>query len=199
MAFITQQYTAVTGDTLTAAIWNTEFQNIITTFNGGITNANIQAAAGIEYSKLDLNASVLDSDLAGNIAPTKITNTAVTLTDTQTLENKTLTKPTVNASVHPIESVSYSDPLDFDLDVSNHFFVELTGSPTVTFSNASNGQVWIIHFKQDSTGSRTVTFPVIRWAGGSEPTLTTTGNKIDTLGFIQSGSDIYGYVIGLSI
>ena len=199
MAFITQQYVAVTGDTLTAAIWNDEFQNIITTFNGGITNANIQAAAGIAYSKLDLNGAVQDGDLAGSIDPAKITNTAVTLTDTQTLENKTLTKPTVNASVHPIETVAYGDPLDFDMDVSNHFFVELTGSPAVTFSNADNGQCWIMHLKQDVTGSRTISWPSIRWAGGSAPTLTTTGNKIDTIGIIRNGADYYGYVIGKNI
>jgi hypothetical protein len=199
MAFITQQYVAVTGDTLTAAIWNTEFQNIITTFNGGITNANIQAAAGIEYSKLDLNGAILNDDLAGSIAKEKITNTAVTETDTQTLTNKTLTKPIVNASVHPIEVVSYTDPLDFDMDVSNHFFAELTGSPAVTFSNADSGQCWIIHLRQDGTGSRTVSWPSIKWAGGSAPTLTTTGLKVDTLGFIQNGADVYGYVIGKNI
>lgn len=199
MAFITQQYIAITGDTLTADIWNDEFQNIITNFNGGITNANVQAAAGIAYSKLDLAGAILDSDLAGSIAKEKITNIAVTETDTQTLTNKTLEQPVVEASVHPLTTIPYAGSLVFDLDTSNHWICTLTGSPIVTFNNADDGQCWIIHMKQDGSGSHTVTWPTVRWAGGSAPTLTTAGNKIDTLGFIQAGSDVLGYVIGLNL
>jgi hypothetical protein len=200
MALITQQTIAVTGQTLTAAIWNSEFQNIITDYNGGIANVNIDPAAGIAYTKLALTGAILDADLAGSIAKEKITNTAVTLSDTQTLTNKTLTQPVSNASVQPISTESYAGTVDFDLSTSNHFFLELAGNPTLTTSNGSDGQAFIIHLKQDAGGSKTVTwFTGIRWAGGSAPTLTTTGLKIDTFGFIKNGSDFYGYIIGLNI
>lgn len=199
MAFITQQYVAITGDTLTAAIWNDEFQNIITNFNGGITNANIDNAAGIAYSKLDLAGAILDSDLAGSIAKEKITNTAVTESDTQTLTNKTLDKPTVNASVHPINVVAYSGSLVYDMDVANHHKTTLAGNPTITFNNVDSGQAFIIHLEQDGSGNHTVVWPTVRWAGGTTPTLTTAGTKIDTFGFIYDGTDYYGYVIGLNI
>lgn len=199
MAFITQQYVAVTGDTLTAAVWNTEFQNIINTFNGGIDNANIVAAAGIAYSKLALANSITNGDLAGSIAATKITDTAVTLTASQALSNKTLTKPVVNGSVQSLETVTYNSSLVFDLDDHNHFICTLSGSPIITFNNAVNGQCWIIHLQQDVSGNHTVTWPTIKWAGGTPPTLTATGLKVDTFGFIQSGSDVYGYIIGKNI
>jgi hypothetical protein len=199
MSVITQQYVAVTGDTITASIWNTEFQNIINTFNGGIDNANIQAAAGIAYTKLALNGAILNSDLAGSIDKAKITNTAVTLTDIQALSNKTLTKPTVNASVHPITTVSYSGSIVFDLDTSNHFYVTLGGTPTMSINNGDDGQCFIVHLNQ-GTGGFTVTWWLgLRWAGGVIPTLSTGANKIDTFGFIVNGSDTYGYVIGKNI
>lgn len=52
------------------------------------------------------------------------------------------------------------------------------------------------------TGTRTVTwFSGIKWAGGSAPTLTTTINKIDTIGIrvITAGSAYYGYVVGQNL
>lgn len=200
MAFITQQYVAVTGQVLTAAIWNTEFQNIINTFNGGIDNANIQNAAGIAYSKLALTNSIVNGDLFGGIAKEKITNTAVTLTDTQALSNKTLTKPTVNASVHPITTNPYSSTVTFDMALSNHHYLELTGSPNLDVTNVTSGQCFIIHLKQDLSGNHTVGWwSGIKWAGGTAPTLTTAGLKVDTVGFIKNGSDYYGYVIGKNI
>ena len=199
MSFISQQTIAVTGQVLTASIWNAEFQNIITTFNGGIDNVNIASGAGISYSKLDLNNAIQDGDLAGGIAKEKITNIAVTETDTQTITNKTLTSPVVNRSVQPITTVAYAGSLDFDLDVSNQFFTELTGNPIITFTNGADGQAFIIHLKQDGSGSRTVSWPTIKWAGGTTPTMTTDIFKIDTFGFIKNGADYYGYVIGLKI
>jgi len=200
MAFVTQQTVAVTGQVLTAAVWNTEFQNIINSFNGGIDNANIANAAGIAYSKLALSNSVTNGDLAGSINPAKITNTAVTLTDSQALTNKTLTGAITNATVNPISTLTYGGTIDLNLNTSNHFFVLLAGSPTFTFSNADDGQCFILHVKQGAGGSMTVTWPLaVKWAGSVNPVLTTTGLKIDTFGFIKNGSDFYGYIIGKNI
>lgn len=199
MALITQQYVAVTGDTLTASIWNTEFQNIINNFNGGISNANIANAAGIAYSKLALTGAILNADLAGNIAPSKITNTAVTLTDTQTITNKTINGAITNATITPISTVSYSGSIVLDLDTSNHFYVTLAGTPTFSINNGNDGQCFILHLNQGAGGFTVTWWLGLRWAGGTTPTLSTGANKIDTFGFIVNGSDTYGYVIGKNI
>lgn len=200
MSFITQQTVAVTGQVLTAAIWNAEFQNIINTFNGGIDNSNIAPAAGIAYTKLALTGQILNTDLAGSIAATKITDTAVTLTASQSMTNKTMTGTIAYATVNPISTLTYGAITDLDLATSNHFFVQLTGNVTFSFTNGSDGQAFILHVKQGVGGNFLATWPVeVRWAGSVNPTLTTTGLKIDTFGFIKNGSDFYGYVIGKNI
>lgn len=88
------------------------------------------------------------------------------------------------------------------LNTSNiHTITMPAGNITIALSNEGVGQCFIINIIQDSVGSRTVTwFTTIKWAGGSAPTLTTTANKIDTLGFIVSSSgNYYGYVVGQNL
>lgn len=200
MGLITQQTVAATGNTITAAVWNDEFENIINAINGGLDNANIAAAAGIAYSKLDLNGAVTSDDLAGSIAASKISGTAVTLSGSETLSNKTLTKPVVNASVPTLTVNSDGATVTFNMGTSNHHIVTLGGNRTLAVSNVSTGQAFIVHLRQDGTGSRTVNWwGGILWAGGSAPTLTTTANKTDTFGFIYDGSNYLGYVIGKNL
>ena len=88
--------------------------------------------------------------------------------------------------------------ITFDLDTSNVFKVVLGGNRTLAVSNPDVGQTFIIRLTQDGTGGRTVTwFSTIKWAGGVEPILTTTGDKTDTFGFICTGTDEYdGYIVG---
>lgn len=222
MGTLSQITTATTGDTLTAAIWNNEFSNIINEFNGSIENANIasdaaiaysklnltgnilnadvNASAAIAYSKLNLTGAILNADLAGSISASKISDTAVTLTASQSLSNKTLTKPTVNASIHTLNNNSYQSTVTFDMDVSSHHKLTLTGNATLAVTNVDNDQAFIIHLIQDGTGSRLVNwFSGIKWSGGSSPTLTTTASKVDSFGFIKDGSDYYGYILGQNI
>ena len=58
-----------------------------------------------------------------------------------------------------------------------------------------------INSTQDGTGSRTVTwFDTITWPGATAPTLTTTLNKSDVFGFMQTGTSTYdGYIIGQNL
>jgi hypothetical protein len=84
---------------------------------------------------------------------------------------------------------------------SQHDITMPAGNITIAISNATVGQKFIVSITQDSTGSRTVTwFTTIRWAGGDAPTLTTTGNKRDVLGFVVTGAGTYdGFVVGQDI
>jgi len=91
--------------------------------------------------------------------------------------------------------------ITFDLDVSNKQRVTLADNRTLALSNPDGAQVFTIRLQQDATGSRTVTwFATIKWAGGSEPTLTTTANKADTFCFIRTGVNTYdGFIVGQDI
>jgi hypothetical protein len=89
----------------------------------------------------------------------------------------------------------------FNLSSGRNQIVTLGGNRTLALSNVTTGWAFVLHLKQDGTGSRTVTwFTTIAWAGGVAPTLTTTINKTDSFGFIcVSEGNYYGYVIGQNI
>ena len=100
-----------------------------------------------------------------------------------------------------INSAADGSTITFDMNESNIHMVTLGGNRILAVSNADAGQEFKLRLKQDSTGSRTVTwFDTIYWAGGSVPTLTTTANKADLFGFICTSGGAYdGYIIGQNI
>lgn len=85
-----------------------------------------------------------------------------------------------------------------DLSLGNYFTKTISGSTTFTVSNvASSGTVNSFILQLTNGGSSTVTwFSGVEWAGGTAPTLTTSG--IDVLGFytIDGGTNWYSFVLG---
>ena len=224
MAALAYSYTAVTGNTITAARWNTMNTETVNSVNsisnaqiasdaaisysklsltGAILNADISASAAIAYSKLSLTGEIVNADISATaaIAASKISDTAVTLTATQTLTNKTLTTPVVTGGYDAWVSATDGATITFNLASGNKQRVTLGGNRTLALSNVQNGHVFFLRLLQDGTGSRTVTwFSTIKWAGGTAPTLTTTANKADTFAFMQTASDEYdGFICGQNI
>jgi hypothetical protein len=71
--------------------------------------------------------------------------------------------------------------------------ITLTGACTFTFSNPVAGMTAKLKLIQDGTGSRTVTWPTIKWAGGAAPTLTTTATTgTDIISLYYDGSAYWG-------
>jgi hypothetical protein len=125
--------------------------------------------------------------------------------------------------VHPIDVVQHSGvvrasgmhsaismnadaaTIIFDLDQATTHGVTLGNNRTLALSNVQIGDKFLIRLQQDGTGSRTVTwFNHISWAGGSAPTLTTTANKADLLGFLTASGTggaywFDGLVVGQNI
>jgi len=105
--------------------------------------------------------------------------------------------------VAPVTSTPAGASTDtLDVSTSQEFRITMpAGNITIAISNETDGRKFIISITQDGTGSRTVTwFSTIKWAGGSAPTLTTTGGKRDTFGFVCTGTDTYdGYVVSQDI
>ncbi len=141
----------------------------------------------------------LDADkVDGKDAPS---GDIVGTSDTQTLTNKTLTKPTIQGSVPNVRSYSPDAGTTCTLDLSDanvHVIQMPAGNITIALSNVSVGQIFSIEIIQDSTGGRTVTwFNSIRWVSGSAPTLSTGSGKKDCFVFRCTSSGNYdGYIAG---
>ena len=70
----------------------------------------------------------------------------------------------------------------------------LTGNCTFTFPTATAGRQFTLILTQDSTGSRTVTWPSsVRWPGGTAPTITATASKTDVFSFLAVGTYWLGF------
>jgi hypothetical protein len=76
----------------------------------------------------------------------------------------------------------------------NEHKVILNSDTTASFSNPKTGGRYVLILKQDSTGSRLVTWPAaVLWPnGGGAPTLSTTGSKSDLFTFFYDGTNYYG-------
>lgn len=82
--------------------------------------------------------------------------------------------------------------IDWNNGATQYVVLGATGRK-VTFANPVSGQVYRFIIIQDATGSRTITtWPTVKWAGGSAPTLTTTGGKADVVTLLYANSSYYG-------
>lgn len=70
--------------------------------------------------------------------------------------------------------------------------VTMTGNCTVTFASPSNGVTYKLRIVQGGSGSYTVTWPTIKWAGGAAPTLSTDVGAIDIITLYYNGSTYFG-------
>ncbi len=127
-------------------------------------------------------------------------------TDTQTLTNKTLTSPTINTGVLSNPTVTNYVETPFTANSSTAItlaltngtvqIITLTGNATITMPTATSGKSFIMLLKQDATGSRTVTWSTVKWAGGTNPTITATASRQDIYSFFADGTNWYGVVVG---
>jgi len=129
---------------------------------------------------------------SGTITLPTVTGTLATLAGTETFTNKTLTNPTVTNYVETPFSANSSTAITLDLTNGTFQIITLTGNATITMPTAVNGKSFIVLLRQDATGSRTVTWSTVTWAGGTTPTITSTASKQDIFSFFSDGSRWYG-------
>jgi hypothetical protein len=80
--------------------------------------------------------------------------------------------------------------------------ITLTANCTLTFPAAGAGKSFTLILVQDGTGSRLITWPasIVKWVGGTAPTLSTGAGKIDYLSFVcADGTNWAGFLAGLDV
>ena len=175
--------------------WGTKINTDLDTID-----ALFDAGPVLKVAKGGSGAATLTGILKGNgtsafTAVTAPSGTIVGTTDTQTLSAKTLTNPTVTNYVETPYSATPTSTITLDLANGTVQIITLGGNVTVTMPTATSGKSFVMMLKQDGTGSRTVTWSTVKWAGGTAPTITSTASRLDLLSFFADGTNWYGAVI----
>ena len=117
--------------------------------------------------------------------------------DTYTLNSgSTLTNPTVTNYTETAYTANTSTAITVSLSNGTVQILTLTGNCTLTMPTAAAGKSFIIILRQDATGSRTITWSTVNWAGGTAPTITATASKQDIYSFFSDGTSWYGVTVG---
>ena len=162
----------------------------------GINDAIRELMSQLKDWQAGLSGDVTAIAAGGTGAATFAAAGLTTLTGTETLTNKTLTNPTVTNYVETPFTANSSTAITLALTNGTVQIITLTGNATITMPTATSGKSFIMYLKQDGTGSRTVTWSTVKWAGGTAPTITSTASRQDILSFFADGTNWYGVVVG---
>lgn len=92
---------------------------------------------------------------------------------------------------HSEESVSGAN---VDWSASNFQTITLTADTTLTFTSPGGVAMLQLRVVQDATGGWSITWPTIKWEGGSAPSLTGTAGSEDLVFLYFNGTSYYGWI-----
>jgi len=203
-------YTAGDGLDLTGTAFSTDLKA-----NGGleIDSTELAVAQGIsQYDVAQFSTGVVDDDfLRINGTAVEGRSAAEVLSDIAALPlaGGTMSGETIFADqlATRAEIKDYSETKvamaahAVDLSLGNVQTYTLSGDQTLTFTNPSpTGKSCSFTIFVTNGGSDTLTWPTeVDWAGGSQPTLTTSGLDILVFTTLDAGTTWYGFPAGLDV
>jgi len=123
------------------------------------------------------------------------TATQYTWSNTQTFSGNVTMSGVINTTTANVlnQTITFSSPNTVWYAINGTIAtLTLTGNTTLTISGPTI-QTYILYVKQDSTGSRYITWGSnFKWASGIAPVLTTNANATDLISFISDGTNMYG-------
>ena len=95
------------------------------------------------------------------------------------------------------QTLTPSTSITWDLSQGQISTITLTMNSTITAVNNMKIGTYILHVYQDSTGSRTLTWPssIFKWTASVTPPLTSAAGSHDVYTFVSDGSKMYGSFI----
>jgi hypothetical protein len=110
---------------------------------------------------------------------------------------------TVTGAVSPTTyRETYSDlgtgggTFSIDLSTANNFRRTVNANGTVTMTNPPSGKAFGFTIALTNGGGYTLTWTSVKWPGGAQPTLTTSGTDIIVIYTYDGGSTYYGFLAG---
>ena len=184
---------------------------------GVLPNANTTAASANTASAIvardgsgNFSAGTITASITGNVSGSSGSTTGNAATATALAANPTdcaanqfanaivangnLTCAALVAADLPVPSTSAIAALDIDwatLKSTGGLYTKtLAANSTFTFSNLASGATIVVRLT-NTASNYTVTWPTVKWSGGSAP-VQTIGAKSDIYTFIYDGTDVFG-------
>lgn len=196
-------FTLSSTSTFAGKTFNLTSNTLVTTLaqiNSAVSDADLVSLAGAE-TLTNKTVNLTSNTLVGTLAQF---NTACSDADfasiagSETLTNKTLTAPAISNPVMtgaPVEDIfNITDGASVDLNPANGTiqFWTLGANRTATAASFIDGQSMTLYVADGAAYS--VTWPSVVWAGGSAPTLPTSGYA--TIVLAKANSVLRGYSAG---
>ena len=106
--------------------------------------------------------------------------------------------PVANATIATQAQGTVTTSTTINWANGNVFTMTLTSGDTcvVTFSNPTSGQIIVVEATNGASGGTgAITWPTVKWAGGTPPTMTTGTAALDVYTFVYNGSFYVGSVV----
>lgn len=181
-------YDNTTSGFITATLTDEEVQDIV----GGMLSGNTETLITVTYQDgdgtidfvVDDDLSLYDNTTSGFITSTLSSALNVSDNDIQNIKLAEFQDEHDNGNSGTSDTINWGN--------GNNQKSTLTGNCTFTFTAPSGPARLQLRLIQDGTGSRTVTWPTIQWAGGSAPTLSTAASAVDIVTLWYDGTNYYG-------